>query len=96
MEGLAEKAVVALKPGGHFVYVIGDIYRDGQWWMLGFESWRRMLKAGGLVNKAVVIKNMEGNEKGKGANKNLWRYRHLKNGSFDFKHEYIFVGKKVK
>ena len=96
MRQLMRYVEMSLKVGGHFVYVIGDVYRKGEWHTVGFDSWKEML--GGrpeLLTKAVVVKNMEGNERSKGLRKNLWRYRHLKNGSFDFKHEYIFLGRKI-
>jgi hypothetical protein len=46
----------------------------------------------GLVLKGIIVKDIQGNEKGSGGkNKNLWRYRHLKNGTFGFSHEYLFL-----
>lgn len=82
----------AIKPGGHIAVVIGDMYKDGEWINLGFKTWESFSSE--FCLKATVIKNMEGNEKAKGIRKNLWRYRHLRNGTYEFKHEYIFIGKK--
>lgn len=83
-----------MQPGGHLVYVIGDIYKQREWHLLGFRSWATLQVRSGCVLKGLVVKNVTGNERVKGSKANLWRYRHLKNGTFDFKHEYIFVGRK--
>jgi hypothetical protein len=50
----------------------------------------RMNRAG-FKTKAIIVKNIEGNEKGKGKAANLWRYRALAGGYYIFKHEYIIV-----
>ena len=44
----------------------------------------------GFKTKAIVVKNIEGNEK-KGKDENLWRSRALKWGFYIFKHEYIIL-----
>ena len=49
----------------------------------------------GFKMKAVIVKNMEGNERAKGKTANLWRYRALNGGFYIFKHEYIYVFQKV-
>ena len=49
----------------------------------------------GFKMKAVIVKNMEGNERAKGKTANLWRYRALAGGFYIFKHEYIMVFQKV-
>ena len=46
-------------------------------------------------NKAIIIKDMQGNERCKGKDANLWRYRALAGGFYIFKHEYVMVFQKV-
>ena len=48
----------------------------------------------GFKTKSIVIKNIEGNEQGKGRTTNLWRYRALAGGFYIFKHEYIMIFQK--
>ena len=45
--------------------------------------------------KAIIIKDMQGNERAKGKTANLWRYRALAGGFYIFKHEYVMVFQKV-
>jgi hypothetical protein len=40
------------------------------------------------------VKNIEGNEFGKGRTNNLWRYRALRGGFYIFKHEYVLICQK--
>ena len=48
-----------------------------------------------LQNKPLSVElNLEGNEKAKGKQANLWRYRALYGGFYIFKHEYIMVFQK--
>jgi hypothetical protein len=89
MKHLAGLVWEMLVPGGHAVLVIGDKYTKGRLVPMGFETYQQFAEVG-FVLKAVVVKDMQGNEL-KGKNKNLWRYRHLKHGTFEFKHEYIFL-----
>ena len=70
--------------------VIGDAYRKGEWRPLGFECMERCRRAG-LVLKAINVKDIQGNERGKGKATNLWRYRALQNGFYVFKHEYVML-----
>ena len=49
----------------------------------------------GFITKAIIIKDMQGNERAKGKTANLWRYRALAGGFYIFKHEYIMVFQKV-
>ena len=44
--------------------------------------------------KGIIVKNIEGN-KGKLGTQDIWKYRALKSDYFLFKHEYIFVFKKL-
>jgi hypothetical protein len=50
----------------------------------------------GFVTKAVIAKNIVGNEKAKGKTANLWRYRALSGGFNIFEHEYIMIFQKTK
>jgi hypothetical protein len=48
----------------------------------------------GFKTKSIIVKNIEGNEIGKGKTGNLWRYRALAGGFYIFKHEYIVIFQK--
>jgi hypothetical protein len=52
------------------------------------------MQRAGFRPKAIVVKNIEGNERGKGRTSNLWRYRALAGGYYIFKHEYVIVFQK--
>lgn len=80
-----------LEPKGIAALVIGDKYEKGHLVPLGFECMQEFSKL--LTLKGIVVKNIENNE-AKGKNKNLWRYRALKGGFFEFKHEYIMLFQK--
>ena len=43
----------------------------------------------GFITKAVIVKNITGNEKAKGTNANLGRWRALNGGFNIFEHEYM-------
>ncbi len=73
--------------------VIGDKYAKGEWIPLGFLTMNEVIKAGYIL-KNIIVKNMSGNERGKGIANNLWRYRALKGGFCVFKHEYVMVFQK--
>jgi hypothetical protein len=49
------------------------------------------MNAVGFRTKSIVVKNIEGNEVGKGRASNLWRYRALRSGFYLFKHEYVLI-----
>ena len=74
--------------------IIGDKYANSRYISLGFECQRRMEELG-FVTKAVIVKNIVGNEKAKGKTANLWRYRALAGGFYIFEHEYIMIFQKV-
>ena len=78
----------------YFAVVIGDKYSQGEWIPLAFYTMNEVLKRGYIL-KSTIIKNFE-ETKGKMNQKELWRYRALVGGFYIFKHEYIFLFKKVK
>jgi hypothetical protein len=82
-----------LAPGRFAALVIGDKYEKGELIPLGFWCMERLNQAG-FKTKAIVVKNIEGNERGKGRTSNLWRYRALAGGYYIFKHEYVILFRK--
>jgi tRNA G10 N-methylase Trm11 len=87
-----QNTLPVLESGRFCALVMGDTYAKGQWVPLGFRCMERAL-AGGLRLKGIVVKNFE-ETRGKRGQRALWRYRALRNGTFVFKHEYIFVFQK--
>ena len=75
--------------------IIGDKYANSKYYALGFECMKRMEEIG-FITKAVIVKNITGNEKAKGKTANLWRYRALSGGFNIFEHEYIMIFQKTK
>lgn len=74
--------------------IIGDKYANSRLVNLSFECQRRMEELG-FITKAVIVKNITGNEKAKGKQANLWRYRALAGGFYTFDHEYIIIFQKL-
>ena len=74
--------------------VIGDKYAKSQVVPLGFYCMNLFLEKNFLL-KAIIVKNF-GETKGKANQQAIWRYRALKNDFYIFKHEYIFIFKKIK
>lgn len=89
-ELVARNAYDTLARGRFAVLVIGDKYADGQLDPLGFKCMQTMNDIG-FKTKSIIVKNIEGNEKAKGKDNNLWRYRALAGGFYIFKHEYVIV-----
>ncbi len=89
-EAVARHGYQLLAPGRFAALVIGDKYANGELVPLGFWCMERMNRVG-FKTKAIIVKNIEGNEKGKGKSANLWRYRALAGGYYIFKHEYVMV-----
>ena len=83
-----------LEKGRFAALIIGDKYADGEIVPLGADCANKMRELG-FKMKAVIVKNMEGNERAKGKTANLWRYRALNGGFYIFKHEYIYIFQKV-
>ncbi len=92
-ETVARYGFDLLEPGRFAVLVIGDEYTKGELIPLGFYCLERMQRVG-FWPKAIVVKNITGNERGKGRDSNLWRYRALAGGYYIFKHEYVIVFQK--
>ncbi len=82
-----------LAPGRFAVLVIGDKYARGELVPLGFRCMDVMNQVG-FRTRSIVVKNIEGNEIGKGRSNNLWRYRALRGGFYLFKHEYVMIFQK--
>ena len=74
--------------------VIGDKYANSQVVPLGFHCMNKFIEKGFLL-KAILVKNF-GETKGKANQQGIWRYRAITNDFYIFKHEYIFIFKKVK
>lgn len=83
-----------LHPLRRMALVIGDIYARSEWVPLGFEC-MQVCRDEGFRLKAINVKDIQGNERGKGKNSNVWRYRALKQGLYIFKHEYVMIFQKI-
>jgi DNA modification methylase len=83
-----------LEPNKYFAIVVGDIYRNSEVVPLAFYAMDSVKKHFNVKLKGIVIKNIEGN-KGKLGVDNIWHSRALRSDYFIFKHEYIFVFKKL-
>ena len=92
-EKVAKNGYDLLEKGRFAALIIGDKYADSQYIPLGFECMRRMNEIG-FTTKAVIVKDIQGNERCKGKDANLWRYRALAYGFYIFKHEYVMIFQK--
>ncbi|MFO7741519.1 MAG: DNA methyltransferase [Anaerolineae bacterium] len=92
-EAAARHGFALLEPRRFAVLVIGDTYAQGELIPLSFYCLDRMRRVG-FRPKAIVVKNIAGNERGKGRDSNLWRYRALRGGFYVFKHEYVMMFQK--
>lgn len=84
----------ALEKNRYCAVVIGDKYANSQVVPLGFYCMNLFLEKGFLL-KAILVKNF-GETKGKSNQQGIWRYRALASDFYVFKHEYIFIFKKLK
>ena len=82
-----------LEKNRYCAVVIGDKYANSQVMPLGFYCMNLFLERGFLL-KGIIVKNF-GETKGKANKQGIWRYRALKSDFYIFKHEYIFVFKKI-
>ena len=92
-EEVARNGFEKLEKGRFAALIIGDKYAKGQYIPLSFGCMERMNRVG-FITKAVIVKDIQGNEKAKGKQANLWRYRALYGGFYIFKHEYVMVFQK--
>lgn len=83
-----------LKKNGYFAIVAGDIYKKSEVVPLAFMIMNVIRQTLKVKMKGVIVKNIEGN-RGKLGAQDIWKYRALKSDYFLFKHEYIFVFKKL-
>ena len=83
-----------LKKNSKFAIVVGDLYRNEEVIPLGFLLMSAIKRNFKCKLKGIVIKDIVGNRAKLGM-ESLWRYRTLKSDNFLFKHEYIFVFKKI-
>ncbi len=83
-----------LEKNRYCAVVMGDKYANSQVIPLGFHCMNLFLEKGFML-KAILVKNF-GETKGKSNQQGIWRYRALASDFYVFKHEYIFVFKKVK
>jgi DNA modification methylase len=91
---VVENALKYLEKGRFAAVVIGDKYEGGEWIPLGFYVMQEFQKRNCQL-KSIIVKNFE-ETKGKRNQRNLWKYRALAGGFYIFKHEYIFLFKKLK
>lgn len=83
-----------LEKNRYCAVVIGDKYANSEIVPLGFYCMQLFLQRK-FKMKAILVKNFE-ETKGKSNTKSIWRYRALSSDFYIFKHEYIFVFKKIK
>jgi 16S rRNA G966 N2-methylase RsmD len=90
---VVENSSKVLDKNRYLILVIGDKYAKGEWIPLGFYAMNEVLKRGFSL-KSIVVKNFE-DTSAKRHQKELWRYRALAGGFYVFKHEYIFVFRRI-
>lgn len=83
-----------LKRNKYFAVVAGDVYKNSEVVPLAFYLMNAIKNNFNVKMKGIVIKNIEGN-RGKLGTQDIWKYRALQSDYFLFKHEYIFVFKKI-
>lgn len=91
---VVDNSINILEKNRYCAVVIGDKYANSRVIPLGFYCMNLMTEKG-LLLKAILVKNF-GETKGKSNKHGIWRYRALASDFYIFKHEYIFVFKKVK
>ncbi|MGM9747764.1 MAG: DNA methyltransferase [Candidatus Cryptobacteroides sp.] len=89
-----KNGVSTLKTGKYFAVVGGDIYKQSEVIPLAFYMMNAIKQAINVKLKGIIVKNIEGN-RGKLGSQDIWKYRALQSDYFLFKHEYIFVFKKL-
>lgn len=101
LDSFLDKFIVAIKnglgrlsTGKYFAVVAGDVYKQSEVVPLAFYMMDAIKKNFDVKMKGIVVKNIEGN-RGKLGTQDIWKYRALQSDYFLFKHEYIFVFKKI-
>ena len=92
-EQVAKNGYDLLEKDRFAALIIGDSYKNSEVQPLGFECMARMMKLGFKL-KGIIVKDIQGNERAKGKDAHLWRYRALAGGFFIFKHEYVMIFQK--
>lgn len=92
---ICENTLKYLDKDRYFAIVIGDVYKNSEVIPLSFYCMDMIQKSFDVKLKGTIVKNIEGNRGKQGAG-GIWRYRALNSDYYIFKHEYIFVFKKVK
>ncbi len=90
---VAQNSYDYLEKDRYAALIIGDKYTKGELIPLSFMCMQKMNEVG-FKTKSIIVKNIEGNETGKGKANNLWRYRALAGGFYIFKHEYVMIFQK--
>lgn len=88
--GVIDNAYELLEPGRCMTLVVGDKYKNGEYTPLAFEC-MEVARRRGFELRAINPKKIQGNEKGKGKNANLWRQRAFRSGLYIFAHEYVML-----
>lgn len=83
-----------LRKKGYFILVVGDVYKNSEVVPLGFYLMNAIQKCFRCQLKGIIVKDIVGN-RGKLGSDAIYRYRALKFGYYIFKHEYIFVFRKL-
>lgn len=78
----------------YFAIIIGDVYKNGEVIPVSFYLMDAIKRNFNVKLKGIIVKNIEGN-KGKLGKEGIWTYRAMRSDYFIFKHEYIFVFKKI-
>jgi 16S rRNA G966 N2-methylase RsmD len=90
---VVDNVCTVLERNRYCALVIGDKYANSEIVPLGFYC-MEVMRQRGFKQKATIVKNFE-DTKGKSGQQGIWRYRALTNDFYVFKHEYIFVFKKI-
>lgn len=91
---VCENTLQFLDRDRYFAVVIGDVYKNSEVVPLGFYAMDMIKRNFKVKLKGIIIKNIEGN-RGKIGQNSIWKVRALRSDYFIFKHEYIFVFKKL-
>ncbi len=90
---IIDNTTSVLEKNRYCAAVIADKYANSEIVPLGFYCMQLFLKRKFKL-KAILVKNFE-DTKGKANQKAIWRYRALASDFYIFKHEYIFIFKKL-